>query len=315
MKWIRLPDLPSPLSDPYAVTHQSKIFVTGCVTSHSHTHAIFQVYCYDCFTNQWYRLPQVQQYYGVPHVVGGKLVIFGGRLSHNSRRTSKVTTFDQFTHKWTSFYPDMMSVRSRPGVVTHLEYVIAAGGTVDDATCVNDIEILNWVENIAWRIVPLRLPSPMYALTPIICNDSIYIVGFSNKEGSFRNAYLIPAASIASPLGSGTSKSWQKLKSSECHDTATIPGLSAPVIVGGHHLIDQTQKISTADICMYNSDTKSWEQVDKLSSPRSNPAVVSVSNNAVVVIGGSVRQRGIAGSVSLSTVELGQVKLINDTAV
>ena len=190
-----------------------------------------------------------------------------------------------------------------------------AGGTVDDATCVTDIEILNWVENITWRIVPLRLPFPMYALTPIICDDNLYIVGFSNREGSFRNTYMIPAASIASPLDSGTAKSWQKLKSSECHDTATIPGLSVPVIVGGHRVVDQTPKISTADICVYNSATKSWEQVDKLSSPRSNPAIVSVGNNAVVVIGGSVRQKDLTGSVCLSTVELGQAQLINDTAV
>ena len=72
---------------------------------------------------------------------------------------------------------------------------------IDDVTCVNNIEILNWVENIVWSIVPLRLPFPMYALMPIISNDNLYIVGFSNKEGSFRNAYLVPAASIASPLG------------------------------------------------------------------------------------------------------------------
>ena len=315
MKWSRLADLPSPLSEPYAVINRSRIFVTGCVSSHTHTHAIFQVYGYDCFANQWYLLPPLQQYYGVPHIVGGKLVIFGGRLSLNSKRTGKVSTFDQSTCSWTSFYPNMMSARSRPGIATHLEYVIAAGGTVDDATCVNDIEILNWVENISWKIVSLRLPFPMYALVPTICNDSLYIVGFSNKEGSFRNAYMIPASSIASPLGSSISKSWQKLKSPEYHNPALIPGLIHPVIAGGEQFIDQSRKVSTADICLYNAATKSWEPVDKLSSPRSNCAIVTVDNNALIVIGGNVRNKDITGPICLSAVELGQAELTNETCM
>lgn len=289
--------------------------MTGCVSSHSHTHALFQVYGYDCFANQWYLLPPLQQYYGVPHIVGGKLVIFGGRLSLNSKRTSKVSTFDQSTGRWTSFYPNMMSARSRPGLATHLEYIIAAGGTVDDATCVNDIEILNWVENIAWKMVSFRLPFPMYALTPSVCNDNLYIVGFSNKEGSFRNAYMIPAASIASPLSSSSSKSWQKLKSSEYHNPALIPGLSHPVIAGGERYIDQASKVSTADIYVYNTGTKSWDLVDKLSSPRSNCAIVAMDNNALIVIGGSVRKKDITRPMCLSTVELGQAQLTNETSV
>ena len=315
MRWRRLADLPCPLSNPYAVINQSRIFVTGSVPSHNHTHAIFQVYCYDCSTNQWCLLPPLQQYYGVPHIVGGKLAIFGGRLSPTSKRTSKVSTFDQLTHSWTSFYPDMMSVRSRPGVVTYLEYVIVAGGTVDDAMyCVKDIEILNWVENHAWRMLSLSLPFPMFALSPIVCNDNIYIVGFSNKGGSYRNAYMIPAACIASPLGNSSLRSWQKLKSSECNNPMLIPGLSPPVIVG-NQLIDQTCKISSTDIYIYNIDTKSWEQVDKLSSPRLNPAVVSMGNNAIVVIGGSVRQKDSTRAICLSTVELGQVELIIETTM
>ena len=50
-----------------------------------------------------------------------------------------------------SYYPDLLSVRSKPGVVSHLEHVIVAGGTKptpeDDDTPVvqDDIEVLNWI--------------------------------------------------------------------------------------------------------------------------------------------------------------------------
>lgn len=315
MKWTRLADLPSPLSDPYAVISQSKIFVTGCGSSHGDARVIFQVYCYNCFTNQWYLLPSLQQCYGVPHIVGGNLVIFGGRLSNNFKRTRKVSTFDQSKQCWRSFYPNMISARSRPGVVTHLEYVIVTGGTVDDTTCLKNIEILNWVENRAWRIVSVQLPFPMYALKPTVSNDNLYIVGYSNKEGSFRHSYMIPAASIASPLDSGSSKSWQKLKSATYYNSTLIPGLSLPVTVGGHRTIDQTNKVSTADISMYDTSTKSWEQVGELSFPRSNPAIVTVGDNAIIVIGGTVRKTDLISSICLSSVELGQARLINDTAM
>jgi len=55
-----------------------------------------------------------------------------------------------------SYYPDMISIRNRPEVVTHAEYVIVAGGGVD-SSCVlsaDDIEILHWPVNTEWKKYP-----------------------------------------------------------------------------------------------------------------------------------------------------------------
>ena len=77
--------------------------------------------------------------------------LIGGRLSATKKRTNKVSTFDEGSQTWTSYYPDLLSVRSKPGVVSHLEHVIVAGGTrstaEDDDTRViqDDIEVLNWI--------------------------------------------------------------------------------------------------------------------------------------------------------------------------
>jgi len=67
-------------------------------------------------------------YFGIPHIIGGKLAIIGGRLSASTKRTNKVSTFDVDSQTWTSYYPNLLSVRSKPGVVSHLEHVIVAGG-------------------------------------------------------------------------------------------------------------------------------------------------------------------------------------------
>ena len=82
------------------------------------------------------------------HIIDGKLVIIGGRLSATRKRTNKVSTFDDGTQTWLSYYPDWLSVRSRPVVVSYKEYVIVAGGkSIDGHTTQDDIEVLNWIEN------------------------------------------------------------------------------------------------------------------------------------------------------------------------
>ena len=86
-----------------------------------------RVYVYDINTEQWGQLPPSGHCYGIPHIIGGKLAIIGGRLSTTKKRTNKVSTFDEDRQTWTSYYPDLLSVRSKPGVVSHLEHVIVAG--------------------------------------------------------------------------------------------------------------------------------------------------------------------------------------------
>ena len=46
-------------------------------------------------------------YFGIPHIIGGKLTIIGGRLSATEQRTNKVSTFDEASQTWISYYPDI----------------------------------------------------------------------------------------------------------------------------------------------------------------------------------------------------------------
>ena len=88
-----------------------------------------------------------------------------------------------------SYYPDLLLVRSKPGVVSHLEHVIVAGGgrptSEDDGTPViqDDIEVLNWVENSHWRkIASIKFPEPVYGFTPTITpDDHLLIVAYSDS--------------------------------------------------------------------------------------------------------------------------------------
>ena len=310
-------DLHVPFYDSYVAVQDKKVYVTGRSPDEDTEH---QVYIYDASTNHWGQLPPSGHYYGIPHIIGGKLVIIGGRLSATKKRTNKVSTFDEDSQTWTSYYPDLLLVRSRPGVVSHLEHVIVARGVQstaeDDDTLVeqDDIEVLDWTENSKWRKVSIKLPVPMFKFSPTISGDHLVIVGYTDADGRCRSSYKIPVANITASINqqhnSDTPTKWTKLTLTDHWRTALVPGSSPPVVVGGH---DRYGTIPTADIKMYNNSDKSWKKIGSLSSERSQVAVAAVYNNAIIIIGGCTKADTPANvkSSSLTVVELGQAELLH----
>jgi len=160
-----LADLPVPLYGVYVAVKDQTIYVAG--HDSPVVEAIEQVYAYDITSDHWSQLPTPGQYYGIPHIIDDKLSIIGGHLSGTGKQTNRVMTFDEAINAWISYYPNLLSDRSNPGVISHLEYVIVAGGgTGNDGNPValNDIEVFNWVENSHWIKVSIHLPAPMYSL-------------------------------------------------------------------------------------------------------------------------------------------------------
>ena len=317
IKWTQLADLPVPLCYTSVAIWHHKIYITGESLVKD---AEYQVYVYNINTDQWDQLPPSGHYYGIPHIIGGRLAIIGGRLSAAKKMTNKVSTFDEDSQTWTSYYPDLLSVRSRPGVVSHLEHIIVAGGVrptaEDDDTPVvqDDIEVLNWIENSHWRKVSIKLPVPMYAFTPTISDDHLLIVGYGALDSGKKGVYKIPLANITASIdqqhNSDIPTKWTELTAADHYYTALVPSSSPPVVVGGN---DTTRTIPTADIKMYDNCNKSWKKIGSLSSARSWVAVAAVYNNAIVVIGGCTKGGSKANckSSSLTIVELGQAELLH----
>ena len=298
-------DLPAPMWGAYIAVQDKKVYVAGGVSPVGD--AYHQVYVYDINTDQWGQLPPPGHCYGVPHIIGGKLAIIGGRLSTTWECTNKVSTFDGISQTWISYYPDLLSVRGKPGVVTHMEHIIVAGGVTGDDMPVpqDDIEVLNWIENSHWRRVAINLPEPMDIFTPIIANDHLFIVGYDGVENkAYNDVYTIPIADIIK-LGNQkqTSGAWITVTAVDHWHTATVPGLSPTVVLGGE---DQSG-IPTSDIKMYNDSSKLWHKIASLSSARSLVAIATIGDNAIIVVGGCTRGGRNALNYALTTVELGQV--------
>ena len=306
-------DLPVPLYNAHTAVLHHKIYVSGMSSVEGAKH---QVYVYNTDDDQWGQLPPPGHYYSIPHVIGDKLAIIGGRLSATEKVTNKVSTFDEDSQTWISYYPDLVSVRSQLGVVSHLEHVIVAGGKSNHSTVLDDIEVLNWMENSHWRRVPTKLPVPMCDFTPTISDGHMLIVGYYSVERKHeKGAHKLPVASITTSVDqqhSEASSRWIDLTPTTYYFTALVPSSSPPVVVGGwkHSAHD---KAPTADIKMYDNADHSWKKIGLLSSPKCMVAVAAVHDNAIIVIGGCTKgdHKVNYKSSCLTVVELGQAELLH----
>jgi len=293
----------------YTAVQGKKVYVTGGTSPVST--AMCQVYVYDVSTDQWSQLPPPDHYFGVPYIVGGKLVIFGGRMSFNYKRTNKVSTFNESSQSWESYFPNLLSIRSKPGVITHLEHIIVAGGGLDETTrAQDDIEILNWVENTLWRKVSINLPVPMSVFTPIIADENLLIVGYVGIDGQVHSdAYKIRVADITR---SGSQKQtgdkpnkWITMTSADHVFITIVPNSFPPLIVGG----EDQRGSPTSDIKVFDELSSSWKTVTSLSCARSQVAIAAV-NNTVMVIGGCIQGGSMGDKTTncMATVEVGLLK-------
>ena len=309
VKWISLADLPAPMWAACAAILDEKIYVAG--GSSPVMNAYDQTFVYDINADHWDQLPPSGHYLGIPCIIGGKLTIIGGCLSSGkgfTNMTNKVSTFDDSSQTWNSYYPDLLTVRCRPGVVTHLDHVIVAGGNSTEGVK-GDIEVLDWIENLLWMKVSITLPVPMWSFTPIIANGHLFIAGYYNFHHKSKNSvYKIPVIYITgshNPLQSSNPAvklPWIKLADAS-YCCTLVPNSSPPVIVGGRDI----NGISHSDIKAYDEFSKSWRKIASLSFSRSKVAVAAVTNNSIIVIGGCTKEGTMTNSSSLTTVEMGQV--------
>ena len=316
INWTQLADLPVPLYNAHAVVQNRKIYVTGQSPIEGME---CQVFMFDITKNHWCQLPQSGHSFGILHIVGGKLVVIGGRLVATKNRTNKVSTFNEANHTWISYYPNLLSARNRPGVGSYLEHVIVAGGTgsadYDASIIQSDIEVLNWKENSYWRKVSTKLPVPMYSFMPTVSDGNLLIVGYSDGEKKRdRSVYKIPVADIVASddqyQNRSTTTKWTELDVATHWGASLVPNSSPPMIVGGEDATNAT----TANIKMYDNSSKLWKNSKLLTSARSYAAVAAISNDSIIVIGGCTKggSGGNWNSSSLKLVQLGQAELLNN---
>jgi len=171
LTWEKCADLPSPLYFASVALHDDKVYTMANAAPDRETYNY--VYVYNINNNQWDKLSSPGQHKGTLQIIESKVTIIGGVDYATNKSTNKVTTF--INNRWTNYYPNMLKARARPGVLSHLDYVIAVGGRLDDGTFSNNIEVLNYKQSPHWVISRIKLPEPMDLPSLTISGDLLYI--------------------------------------------------------------------------------------------------------------------------------------------
>ena len=273
-----------------------------------------RVLSYDIKNDQWEELPQPGHYWGILHIIDGRLTVIGGSESINDQPipTDKVVSYNKDSNTWTNTYPNMLNTRCKPGIITHSDYVLAAGGESNDGHIRNDIEILNWRRSNKWMKSNVRLPEQMWAISMTISDNNLYILGFSGVDWRYTTAYQVPVDPIilsAFQPSSSDVKFTEIVPVPHWHATV-IPNLSPPTIVGGCSSSGDT---CTAEICTFDDNT--WKTIGSLPTARCGVGIALINTDTIIVIGGSTAPSAInlALAHSCDFVERGQVKPMPST--
>ena len=315
LTWEKCAQLPSSMYGGSAVLHKENIYVMAGNAPQNDTY--YYVFSYNININEWSRLPPPGHYHGVLQILNDKLTVFGGRDDATNKATNKVSTFNNNSSNWSSHFPNMLQPKGKPGVVTHEDHVIVLGGAIDDKlTSLDDIEVLNLTQPFQWMKSNIKLPQPMWRISLTISHDQLYIVGYSTSGSRYSTAYHILVdpimSSIAQPPTNGQSVDWNKLPDAPHYHTALLPHSYPPVIIGG----DDIQGVPTSDVAIFDIMKNKWNRLASLSTARSYVAVVPISHDSILVIGGTKGGIGVEANKAscVNTVEKGTVSVSHTVA-
>ena len=301
LTWEKCADLPSPMYDASAILHKENIYVMAGSAPQRET--LDYVFSYNINNDEWSRLPPPGHYYGRLQIINDQLTVIGGLDTDTDEVTNKVSTFDNNTNNWGRYYPDLTKPRNKPGVVTHEDHVIVLGGEIDDGVYSDDIEVLNWTQPLHWMKSNIKLPEPMWAASLTISHDQLYIVGHYLPNGDV--TIIAYQLSIGQPPTSGQSNNWNTLPDAPHYDTALLPQSYPPVIIAGSDI----QGVPTSDVAILDITKNTWNRVASLSTAKDCVAVVPISHDSILIIGGTTggKDADEADAYCISTVEKGTV--------
>ena len=214
LKWSKCADVPKRMYDPSVAVESNNVYITAGSAPDQETKN--NVYCYDISTDKWRTLPPPDQRGGILCVVDKKLSIFGGSNPVSKQRLNKVSTYNDNTNKWTSFYPNMIYVRYQPGVVAYSDHVIAMGGGDTSGEYLDTVEVMNWWHRSPWIEVTTRLPVPMWDIKPTVADENLLILGYGSATGQYVTSYKIPVTNYVSKCSMETAVSSSTLLFCNC---------------------------------------------------------------------------------------------------
>ena len=300
LHWEECADLPSALGFASAALHDNKAYVMAGEAPEDDTYNL--VYVYDININQWDRLPPPGQHKGKLQIIDSKLTVIGGVDNVTKKITNKVTTFNRI--RWTTYYPNLIRARVGPGTVSHLDYVIVAGGELDHNIFGDDIEVLNYKLSSHWVKARMKLPETMWHPSLTISDDHLYIIGYCDTIDSTNTTHKVPVNTVTSSATSNSSADWIQIYLGPYHTIAVIPNSCPPIILG-------SADNKNVDILIFDVPNNRWSTVSCFKYGQRAFAIIPIHHDSVLSIGGctDVTSPEKAKMNSVTKVNRGSIKL------
>ena len=259
-----------------------------------------EVYTYNSDTEEWSILPECPKYNFTLAVVNGLVTAVGG--SHFTLRVLEKLTNTLLSlmeeggrKKWVQRFPPMPTQRKYTAVVSNGKALVVAGGKGEGEgymyIVLATVEVMD-TDTLQWSTAS-SLPHPLTDATITVCGDRVYLVGGDDGRGLINYIKSVFTCSLSALLQSQTRMKTSLLSENHpiWHTTSDLPVDSSSCVTLKGQLLavggcDPHTGV-TKNIYSYNTETKSWEVISHMSTPRRMCLVTALHvNKLMVVLGG-----------------------------
>ena len=262
---------------PQVAVLRKKVYIGGGNTPSDRERHVVLVY--DIKEDTFDTLPPYTHKYFAITVVEDKLVLVGGQQDNTlkPRFTNQLGVWDSKSLKWMHTLPPMSTPCKSPSVTTYRnKWVIVIGGYNNPDGALSRVEILDISLQQWFNSAPMLAPCHKVSLATI--GNTCYLMGglidntFSKRVYTAHMDRLISQNSATSSIQSP----WSTLPDTPGTQTTATALNGALLAVGG----------IGADIYVYYSSKKHWENIGRLRIGRSACACTVLASGEVLVAGG-----------------------------
>ena len=278
---------------PQVALLKKKVYMGGGNTSSDmerHT-----VLVYDLQKDAYDTLPPYTHKYFAIAVVDNKLVLIGGEQDdkRKSRFTNQLGVWDSRSLKWTHPLPPMSTPCKSPSVTTYKnKWVVVIGGYNNPHGALSRVEILDMSTQQWFNSAPMLAPCHQVSLATV--GNMCYLVGGLVDNTTFsKRVYAASMDCLVSQTSAtlSTQSPWSTLPDTPGTHATTIALNGALLAVGG----------MGADIYVYRSSIKRWENIGRLRIGRLACAcIVLYSGEVLIAGGGEMKVAGDTGTMDHS---------------